>query len=58
MTRIKQDDIKNLFFYCAKIRPYMSLYKMQITAHNLTAHKILKNEVELNLTKISNRMKK
>ena len=25
----------------------MLLYKMQITAHNLTAHKILKNEVDL-----------
>ena len=29
----------------------MSLYKMQITAHNLTAHKILKNEVDLILPK-------
>ena len=44
--RIKQ-NIKDLFFYCTKIRPYMSLYKMQITAHNLNAHKILKNEVDL-----------
>ena len=42
--RIKQ-HIKDLFFYCAKIRPCMSLYKMQITAHNLMAHKILRNEV-------------
>ena len=48
--RIKQ-NIKDLFFYCTKIRPYMSLYKMQITAHNLTAHKILKNEVDLILPK-------
>ena len=29
----------------------MSLYKMQITVHNLTAHKILKNEVDLILPK-------
>ena len=29
----------------------MSLYKMQILAHNLTAHKILKNEVDLILPK-------
>ena len=29
----------------------MALYKMQITAHNLTAHKILKNEVDLILPK-------
>ena len=29
----------------------MSLYKMQITAHNLTAHKILKNKVDLILMK-------
>ena len=29
----------------------MFLYKMHITAHNLTAHKILKNEVDLILPK-------
>ena len=29
----------------------MSLYKMQITVPNLTAHKILKNEVDLLLPK-------
>ena len=29
----------------------MALYKMQISAHNLTAHKILKNEVDLILPK-------
>ena len=29
----------------------MALYKMQITSHNLTAHKILKNEVDLILPK-------
>ena len=48
--RIKQ-NIKDLLFYCAKLRPYMALYKMQITAHNLTAQKILKNEVDLILPK-------
>ena len=48
--RIKQ-NIKDLFFYCAKIRPYMSLYKIQITAHNLTAHNFLKSEVDLILAK-------
>ena len=48
--RIKQ-NVKDLFFYCAKIRPFMSLYKMQMTAHNLTAHKILKNDVDLILPK-------
>ena len=48
--RIKQ-NIKDLFFYCAKIKPYMSLYKIQITTHNLTAHKILKNKVDLILSK-------
>ena len=48
--RIKQ-NIKDLLFYCAKIRPFMSLYKLQISAHNLTAHKILKNEVDLILPK-------
>ena len=48
--RIKQ-NIKDLLFYCAKLGPYMLLYKMQITAHNLTAQKILKNEVDLILPK-------
>ena len=48
--RIKQ-NIKDLLFYCAKLRPFMLLYKMQIIAHNLTAHKILKNEVHLILPK-------
>ena len=48
--KIKQ-NIKDLLFYCAKLRPFMLLYKMQIKAHNLTAHKILKNEVDLILPK-------
>ena len=55
-NRIKQ-NIKDLLFYCAKIKPYMSLYKMQINAHNLTAHKILKKWSWFNFTKISNRIK-
>ena len=29
----------------------MAFYKMQIKAHNTTAHHILKNEVDLNLPK-------
>ena len=41
--RIKQ-TIKDLCFYCAKSRTYMALYKMQITAHNLAAQKILKKK--------------
>ena len=36
--QIKQ-NIKDLFFYCSKLRPFMTLYKTQILAHNLTAHK-------------------
>ena len=42
--QIKQ-NIKDLLFYCSKV------YRMQISAHNLTAHKILKNEVNLILPK-------
>ena len=48
--QIKQ-NIKDLLFYCLKLRPFMVLYKMQISAHNLTAHKILKNEINLILPK-------
>ena len=48
--QIKQ-NIKDLFFYCLKIRPFMALYKMKILVHNLTAHKILKKEVYLILQK-------
>ena len=48
--QIKQ-NIKDLLFYCSKVRPFMALYRMQISAHNLTAHKILKNEVDLILPK-------
>ena len=42
-----KQNIKDLFFYCLKIRPFLALYKMQISTHNLTPHKILKNEVDL-----------
>ena len=48
--QIKQ-NIKDLLFYCSKVRPFIALYKMQISIHNLTAHKILKNEVDLILPK-------
>ena len=48
--QIKQ-NIKELLLYCAKLRPYMTFYKMQIKAHNTTAHHILKNEVDLILPK-------
>ena len=48
--QIKQ-NIKDLLFYCLKLRPFVALYKMQISAHNLTAHKILKNKVDLILPK-------
>ena len=48
--QIKQ-NIKDLLLYCAKLRPYMAFYKMQIKAHNATAHHILKNEVDLILPK-------
>ena len=41
VDRVKQ-NIKDLLVYCPQLRPYMALYKMQITAHNLTAQKILK----------------
>ena len=48
-----KENIRNLLSYCSKVRPFMVLYKMQITSHNLTVHKILKNEVNLILPKIS-----
>ena len=40
-------NIRDLLFYCSKVRPFMVLYRMQISAHNLTAHKTLKNKVDL-----------
>ena len=48
--QIKQ-NIKDLLLYCAKLRPYMAFYKMQIKACNAMAHCILKNEVDLILPK-------
>ena len=41
-----EENIRDLLSYCAKLRLYMSS-KMQINAHNKTAHHILKNEVDL-----------
>ena len=46
-----KEDIRDLLFYCSKVRPFMALYKMQISACSLTAHKILKNKVYLILAK-------
>ena len=46
-----KENIKGLLLYCSKLRPFMALYKVQISAHNLTTHKILKNEVNLILPK-------
>ena len=43
--QIKQ-NIKDLFFYCSKLRPFMAFYKMQIKTCNTMAHHILKNEVD------------
>ena len=40
-------NIKDLITYCAKRRPYMAFYRMQINTYNKTAHHILKNEVDL-----------
>ena len=48
--QIKQ-NIKDLLLYCAKLRPYMAFYKMQIKACNATASHILKNGVDLILPK-------
>ena len=48
--QIKQ-NIKDLLFYCNKLRPFMAFYKMQIKACNAMAHHILKNEEDLILLK-------
>ena len=48
--QIKQ-NIKSLLLGFAKLRPYMAFYKMQIKAHNITPHHMLKNEVDLILPK-------
>ena len=42
-----KENIGDLPSYCAKLRPYMAFYQMQINACNKTAHHILKNEVDL-----------
>ena len=46
-----RQNIKDLLFYCNKLKPFMAFYKMQIKACNATAHHILKNEVDLILPK-------
>ena len=46
-----KENIRELLSYCAKLRPYMSFYKMQINACNKTANHILKNEVDVILPK-------
>ena len=46
-----KENIRDLLSYCAKLKPYMVFYKMQIKACNNTAHHILKNEVDLILPK-------
>ena len=55
--QIKQNRI-DLLLYCAKLRPYMAFYQMQIEACNATAHHILKNEVNLILPKFYEGQKK
>ena len=46
-----RENIRDSLLYCAKLRPHMAFYKMQIKAHNNTTHHILKNEVYLILPK-------
>ena len=46
-----RQNIKDLLFYCNNLRPFMAFYKMQIKAHDATAHYILKNEIDLILPK-------
>ena len=46
-----KENIRGLLCYCAKLRPYMLFYKMQINACNKTVHHILKNEKDLILPK-------
>ena len=33
-----KDNIKKLLFYCAKLRPFMAFYKMEIKAHHSTSN--------------------
>ena len=46
-----EENVRDLLSYCAKLRPYMVFYKIQINVHNKTAHHILKNKVDLILPK-------
>ena len=46
-----KENIKDLLLYCAKARPYMAFFKMQIKAHNNAAHHILQNVVDIILPK-------
>ena len=46
-----KDNIKEILFYCAKLRPFLAFYKMKIKACNATAYQILKNEVDVILPK-------
>ena len=46
-----KENTRDLLSYCAKLRPYMSFYKVQINANIKTGHHILKNEVDLILPK-------
>ena len=50
-----KENKRDLLSYCAKLRPYMSFYKMQTNAHNKTAHHILMSEVDLILPKFPKR---
>ena len=50
--QVKQ-NIKEVPPYCSKLRPHMAFYKMQIKAHYITAHHILKNQVDLILPKFN-----
>ena len=53
---IKQ-NIRDFLLYCAKLRPYMAFYKMQINSHNIKTHHILKNKVDLILLKFYEKQK-
>ena len=46
-----KENIRDLILYCSKVRQFVALYKMKSTVHNVTAHKIFKNKVNLILPK-------
>ena len=48
-----KENIRDLLSYSAKLRPHISFYKMQINAHNKTAHHISKNGVDLIIPKFA-----